>query len=192
MGETVTAHRTESNDSQRRVPAKALAMVAGSLVLVVFWMVAVFPSALDGVIFPDDRFPAVGSSLEFEPISVGDSVTVGTSLFPDTTTTLDEVRPVLGEGSAEVSVRIVACSGEEAMAIDGGGSALGSSLDRCDDIAPVSGTTITASGERPGILAVITPLESGRVVIEGFEVTHSRGPFDRTETSGVRVELPVR
>lgn len=140
---------------------------------------------------PPDRFlphePGVASLSG--PMPVDGTMLVGMA-YADHEVDLDEAAVVVDRSSAQAAIALVACTRRH------GAPALGSANDRplsvyCRSVdgptdVPVGGPT---NGSQTYLVAVVRPLEPGRIFIDGITVTHARGPFHRTERAGLGVEL---
>lgn len=123
------------------------------------------------------------------PMPVDSTMLVGIA-YSDHPVDLDEATVVVDESSAQAAIALVACSRRDGAPGLGGAadrplSGYCRSVDRPTDV-PVGGPT---DGTEMYLVAVVRPLEPGRIYLDGVEVTHSRGPFSRTERAGVGVEL---
>ena len=98
-----------------------------------------------------------------------------------------DIELVIADGSSVASATVVAC-----RRVDGAGgigALVNVSLDEWCDLADP--TQVEVDGDQTYLLAVVQPLTSGRIVIDGVRVTHARGPFHRTEQTGETVEITV-
>lgn len=145
---------------------------------------AVRPPDLFGPGFGDDATLIVGS------MTVGETLLVGMS-SPAQAVALDDVEVVVDSASAVAAVQLLACQRRE------GSPALGSTLGSaelamyCEALYQPTDVEVggPVNGQEMYLLAVVQPLEAGRILLEGMEVTHSRGPLHRTERTGVAVEI---
>jgi len=185
MAETMADAQTTRRDAIRR-----LLTVAAVLVTLLI-LTGVPGRAVDAIRPPDlfrPGFGVVGTSIPSMP--VGETLLVRMS-NPDEAVTLEDAKLIVDPDSALSAVQLVACQRRE------GRSALGSTVGSkeltqyCETVhrpteVEVGGPT---TGHETYLLAVVQPLEPGRILIEGLEVTHSRGPLHRTERTGDSVEI---
>lgn len=174
----------------RRTAVRRLHVVA--VMIGALLVVAGVPSrAIDAVRPPDLFGPGFGdATLIVGSMAVGETLLVGMS-SPAQAVTLDDVELVVDSTSAVVAVQLVACQRRE------GSSALGSTLgfaeltEYCEAVHQPTDVEVGGpiDGQETYLLAVVQPLEAGRIVLEGMEVTHSRGPLHRTERTGVAAEI---
>ena len=111
--------------------------------------------------------------------------------YPDDTVTLDDAELIVNPGSSLAAIELVACQRR-----DGSpplGSVFGSEqlTQHCETVRRPTEVEVGGpiTGHETYLLAVVQPLEPGRILIEGLEVTHSRGLLHRTERTGDTVEI---
>lgn len=178
--------------------ARAREMVSGSardrrrvLVAVVLVVVAVLAVRLfvDRVVLPPDRFRPNPAGIEgslLEMPKPGDTLAFQVA-HNDKGVRPTDIELVIADGSSVASATVVAC-----RRVDGAGgigALVNVSLDEWCDLADP--TQAEVDGDKTYLLAVVQPLTSGRIVIDGVRVTHARGPFHRTEHTGETVEITV-
>lgn len=183
-----------ASESQRRGAVTRLVLAASVLAAVVGFATVDLdnPGWPLAWVRPADHFgPSPGGHpTMFLRADVGDTVTA-LMTETDEPVHLDEIQPVFADGSAFAAVELVACRRREGAPTPGAvvGEPLSNycgSVHRPTDLAIGS----NADGEVL-IVAVVQPLEAGTVFIDGVRVTHSRGPFHRTEHTGAGLEIDV-
>ena len=140
---------------------------------------------------PPDRFPpdsgAPGTT--FHAVAVGDTAFAYIA-SPDAPVRLDDAELILDDRSVAAAIDLLACQRGDRSPV---GSGVGATNIRtfCESIQRPAGQTLDklVDGGETYLLAVITPLEPGRVLVKGVRVTHSRGPFHRTERTGQTIEV---
>jgi len=178
-------------DVGRRTAVRQLQVVA--VVIGALLVIAGVPNrAVDAVRPPDLFGPGFGddATLIVGSMAVGETLLVGMS-SPAQAVSLDDAELFVDSTSAVAAVQLVACQRRE------GSSALGSTLGfveltkYCEAVHQPTDVEVggPSNGQETYLLAVVQPLEAGRIFLEGVEVTHSRGPLHRTERTGVSVEI---
>lgn len=139
---------------------------------------------------PSDSFGAgFGEVGIVAPVSVGDTL-IASVASADRTVAIDSAELVIADDSAAAAVELVACQRREGSPIVG--SAIGETLSSfCEAVLKPAGVSVggPVDGRETYLLAVVQPLQPGRVIVEGVRVTHSRGPFHRTERTGGAIEV---
>ena len=178
-------------ETVRRDGIRRLLVVA--IVLGVLLVLAGVPGrAIDAVRPPDLFRPGFGgaATTSVSSMPVGETLLVGMS-NPDRAVTLDDARVIVDSDSAVSTVDLLACQRRDGSPILG--STLGAAeLSRfCEKVYRPTEVEVGGpiSGHETYLLAVVQPLEPGRLRIEGLAVTHSRGLFHRTERTGGTVEI---
>ena len=163
------------------------------IVLGALLVLAGVPGRAIGAVRPPDLFrPGFGgaATTSVSSMPVGETLLVGMS-NPDRAVTLDDAKVIVDPDSAVSAVELLACQRRD------GSPTLGSVLGAaelshyCENVYRPTEVEVGGpiTGHETYLLAVVQPLEPGRIRIEGLEVTHSRGPLHRTERTGSTVEV---
>lgn len=123
------------------------------------------------------------------PTSVGGAVTIGLAIYPGHRVTVREVKPVVsGTARADVTVRICELRDEGGTL----GAARGADLSRfCREDRPVAGYALESGGRVGYVIATITPLSPGTVVIDRSRVRYVDGLQRGVQLTGNDAEITV-
>lgn len=161
-------------------------LVALALAVVAVLAVRLF---VDRLVLPPDRFrtnpPGIEGSLVEVP-TPGDTLVYQVA-HNDTGVRPTNIELVAADGSSVAAATVVACQTAEGAGRIG--ALVNVSLGEWCDVADP--TQVEVDGDQTYLLAIVQPLTSGRIVIDGVRVTHARGPFHRTEHTGETVEITV-
>lgn len=180
-GTNAAAQRTLGStlDRRRVLVGLALALIAVLAVRLV----------VDRLVLPPDRFrpnpPGVEGSIVEVPMP-GDTLVFQVA-HNDSGVRPTNIELVVADGSSVAAATVVACRMPEGAGRIG--ALVNVLLDEWCDLADP--TKVEVDGDQTYLLAVVQPLTSGRIVIDGVRVTHARGPFHRTEHTGETMEITV-
>lgn len=145
-------------------------------------------------VLPPDRFVPhqYGNASMSMSAKPGETLHVTIARGSDHEVSLDEATLVVDDSSARATFDLLACLRRDRAPGLGSGTDVTLS-DWCRSVedpteVPFGGPT---DGTETYLLAVIQPMEPGRIFVDGVSVTHSWGPFDRTERTGGGLEVLV-
>lgn len=142
------------------------------------------------VAFPGGVFLRYGSAVEMH--STVDEVALIGMLFPDlSAVSTREISATarIAPGSAASIIEIVVCHNDGSRTVAIGASSQLSDLRLyCQAVEPADHAQL---GPHDSLLAVVVPLASGTITIEGVDVTRHRSGRDITEHSGVKATIEV-